>query len=721
MGVEPSSSSCVSTQLEWDTRTVSKARTSISCCSVSSVVANGMDVTMPPVGDLLPSCYYIPSFINRAEEDRIIKDIRKVPDSRWTVLTHRRLLSLPSTLTGPARDTLLDAPLPSYLASVVARLKESRYFTDSTHQQPNHVLINEYKPGEGIMPHEDGPAYAPITATVSLGSHTVLEIYKKNDVGEREAQPSWRILQEPCSLLVTTGHMYAQTLHGISEITVDENLNSDHIVNWDLVEEKGAYQSGKAGRGTRISLTFRDVTKVAKLGGAMKFMSKRSLLQKGRSSCWVLAAGQIRRCRRLRRARKVNDGRGAMTEYHKPFTAAELQSLDIVARVTACLSLAGSSFTIISFLSYAPLRKPVNRLAFSIAISNVFGCLAYSWGRHPVAAGRHSAWCQTQGLFITWFVMTDPLLVMVLAFNVFLTVRTSRNANRLKTIDFYGICFAFVAPAIPAFVFLCWRPDGKTVYGDATLWCWIAREKDILRLVEFYIPVWVMIFTSICLFALSGKQILQVRKKLKIASCKFDSREAVCSPEARERRFSISARAFISRTFSTDSRIPPSLSTNSFKPEVEHVTIERVVPVHSREELDPNDVLPNMIMTTTTTTMASTLPILDPSSSEKGRSRAKTASRFDKIHWKYAKFAFLCTVVLFITWIPISINRVYNNFINPDHQIFGLYFASALCMPLHGFGNFVIYTTTSWTECRDFITCSGHRSSTRNSRRSSHA
>ncbi|KAJ9626788.1 hypothetical protein H2204_009933 [Knufia peltigerae] len=231
-------------------------------------------MAVPLVGDLPPSCYYIPSFINSAEEEQLIRDVRRVPESRWTVLTHRRLLSLPSTLTGPACDTLLDAPMPSYLEFIVVRLQETGYFKDSTHQRPNHVLVNEYKPGEGIMPHEDGPAYAPITATVSLGSHTVLEIYKKNEMGEREARPAWRILQEPRSLLVTRGDMYAQTLHGISEIVVDETVTPDQIANWELVEEKDAYRSGNAERRTRISLTLRDVTKVAKLGGAMKFMSK---------------------------------------------------------------------------------------------------------------------------------------------------------------------------------------------------------------------------------------------------------------------------------------------------------------------------------------------------------------------------------------------------------------------------------------------------------------
>jgi hypothetical protein len=100
-----------------------------------------------------------------------------------------------------------------------------------------------------------------------------------------------------------------------------------------------------------------------------------------------------------------------MAEYDQIFSDSQLRTLDIVARVSSCLSLSGSSFTIISFLSYPPLRKPVNRLAFSIAVANIFACLAYSWGQFPIHAGRHSAWCQTQGFFINWFVMTDPLLV----------------------------------------------------------------------------------------------------------------------------------------------------------------------------------------------------------------------------------------------------------------------------------------------------------------------
>ena len=93
------------------------------------------------------------------------------------------------------------------------------------------------------------------------------------------------------------------------------------------------------------------------------------------------------------------------------FSPGSLHRLDVAARVSACLSLVGSSWTMISYLCYRPLRKPVNRFSFCISISNTMACVAYSWGRYPVAAGRNSAFCQTQGFLITWFVMTDPLLV----------------------------------------------------------------------------------------------------------------------------------------------------------------------------------------------------------------------------------------------------------------------------------------------------------------------
>jgi len=136
--------------------------------------------------------------------------------------------------------------------------------------------VNEYTPGQGIFPHEDGSAYHPVVATVSLGSHIVLDIYakKSDESGEREENSRWRILQEPRSLLITTGALYRDHLHGIAEINVDENLDEKGVINWDLVGRKEDFEDGAKKRKTRVSLTFRDVLKVKRLSKGLSFLGK---------------------------------------------------------------------------------------------------------------------------------------------------------------------------------------------------------------------------------------------------------------------------------------------------------------------------------------------------------------------------------------------------------------------------------------------------------------
>jgi len=107
---------------------------------------------------------------------------------------------------------------------------------------------------------------------VSLGSHIVLDVKEK---GCHMNTEGWRILQEPRSLLITTGELYTECLHGISEVEVDENLGKGEIVNWDLLGDKVPFIEGRAVRETRVSLTFRDVNRVQKLGKAFGGLGRR--------------------------------------------------------------------------------------------------------------------------------------------------------------------------------------------------------------------------------------------------------------------------------------------------------------------------------------------------------------------------------------------------------------------------------------------------------------
>lgn len=91
---------------------------------------------------------------------------------------------------------------------------------------PNHVLVNEYRPGEGILPHSDGPAYRPAVAILSLGSSAIMRFVPRVAPGlvgteehrARERAESFCLVLRPRSLLVFSGHVYSGMLHGIRAV-----------------------------------------------------------------------------------------------------------------------------------------------------------------------------------------------------------------------------------------------------------------------------------------------------------------------------------------------------------------------------------------------------------------------------------------------------------------------------------------------------------------------
>ncbi|KAJ4391849.1 hypothetical protein N0V93_005469 [Gnomoniopsis smithogilvyi] len=244
-------------------------------------------VTLPDTLDharisrLPATAYYIPDFISEAEEKIILDKISSAPKPRWKQLSHRRLQTWPSDLV---QNRLLDAPLPAWLNEpVVSRLlsipltadEPAHLFTASPHKRPNHVLINEYTPGIGIMPHKDGAAYHPVVCTVSLGASLCLDIYRSKDDGALDTEPAYRILQEPRSLLISTDDIYTEYLHGIADVEKDVDLSADTVVNWDMLRAPETLVNGQNLRATRTSLTYRDVLKVSKLGSNLgKFLQR---------------------------------------------------------------------------------------------------------------------------------------------------------------------------------------------------------------------------------------------------------------------------------------------------------------------------------------------------------------------------------------------------------------------------------------------------------------
>ena len=110
---------------------------------------------------------------------------------------------------------------------------------------------------------------------MSLGASLCLDIFKSKEDGAMDSEPAWRILQEPRSLLITTLDLYNDYLHGIADVTEDTELSRDTVANWDYLRSPNDFSEGRNVRGTRTSLTYRDVMAVSKLGSKLRLFGKK--------------------------------------------------------------------------------------------------------------------------------------------------------------------------------------------------------------------------------------------------------------------------------------------------------------------------------------------------------------------------------------------------------------------------------------------------------------
>nr|XP_008122601.1 PREDICTED: alpha-ketoglutarate-dependent dioxygenase alkB homolog 6 [Anolis carolinensis] len=224
---------------------------------------NVLDLEAFKVAKSPPEAFYIPDFISEAEEAYLLQQVYGAPKPKWTQLSGRRLQNWGGL---PHPKGMVPEALPTWLQTYADRVSALRVFGG---KPANHVLVNEYRPGEGIMPHEDGPLYFPTVTTISLGSHTLLDFYhpvsrEQQEEGREGSAPQTEeqrhfltLLLRPRSLLVLREDMYVRYLHGIRPIT--EDVVTGHVANTCGFEPGSTLQ-----RGTRVSLTIRRVPKVLK-------------------------------------------------------------------------------------------------------------------------------------------------------------------------------------------------------------------------------------------------------------------------------------------------------------------------------------------------------------------------------------------------------------------------------------------------------------------------
>jgi hypothetical protein len=94
--------------------------------------------------------------------------------------------------------------------------------------------------------------------------------------------------------------------------------------------------------------------------------------------------------------------------------------------------------------------------------------------------------------------------------------------------------------------------------------------------------------------------------------------------------------------------------------------------------------------------------IREPSTARRSGRKRRGNMEAQSAAWSYARCAILFFTAILITWIPSSANRVYS-VVHPGTSSHVLEFMSAVVLPLQGFWNAVIYTSTSWSACKYYF------------------
>jgi len=180
----------------------------------------------------IPGLAYVSQYITPQEEVELIGTIDAQP---WITEMKRRVQHYGYRYDYKARSVMPESylgPLPEWLLPYANWLHADGFFP----VPPDQVIVNEYRPGQGIASHIDCvPCFTDTIASLSLGSTCVMEFT------HIETQKKTPMLLEPRSMIVLSGDARYRWQHSIPHRKTDRH--NGHVFP----------------RGRRLSLTFRKV------------------------------------------------------------------------------------------------------------------------------------------------------------------------------------------------------------------------------------------------------------------------------------------------------------------------------------------------------------------------------------------------------------------------------------------------------------------------------
>jgi len=190
----------------------------------------------------IPGLYIFENFIDDIEEEILT---RGANTGKWDAVGYnseksRRIQHFGYKYNYRSRNVGKDdylGSLPKWSESVETKIMEIPIVKQLQSNRPNQLIVNEYKPGQGIAWHTDAKSFDEPIITLSTGGSCIFEMK------DPETSSIIELFLKPKTLIVMTNDSRWTWQHRIPQRGVDRYNNEDHI------------------RHTRISFTYRWVPK----------------------------------------------------------------------------------------------------------------------------------------------------------------------------------------------------------------------------------------------------------------------------------------------------------------------------------------------------------------------------------------------------------------------------------------------------------------------------
>ncbi|KAF7896103.1 hypothetical protein EAF00_006118 [Botryotinia globosa] len=356
-------------------------------------------------------------------------------------------------------------------------------------------------------------------------------------------------------------------------------------------------------------------------------------------------------------------------------TYEQYRVVDITERVTSAVSIVGNLFIVLTYFFCSSFDKPINRLIFFASWGNIgssISCLISELGPASLMDREKfnaSGICQVQGFLVQMFRGVDCYWAFFMAINVYLIFFKGYTAHQLRKLDIWYLVACYGLSFIPAFVFLFIETKSRgRIYGSAVVWCWISEDWDWMRLVFLYVIVWATILFAFIVYVMAAKVIWSKREHL----------SGFLNP-MNENPFANTITTEIEITYEERSIVKDAgdqgISESVLHSDQYEVEIQ-AAPQQKQQE-----------------------PQVYQMRRMRSLTREVAESGTNPEAWLYARVAILFFLAMIISWVPASVNRIWQ-MADPSKANFPLNYIESLMLSLQGVWNVIVYIITSQTACR---------------------